>query len=81
MNAMGFHISSRYLLFAHFGQQGRVVVDDRIGNQPRTNVPYLLLSFRLKLELPAVDEGYGPTELVIGFTPVESFCRPVYKIL
>ena len=52
----GVQIPGRYLLFVHFGQQCCVVVNDCIRNQPRAIIPDLLLSFRLNLELPAIDE-------------------------
>ena len=67
----GVQVSRRHLLFVHFGQQGRVVVADRIGNQPGAIVPDLLLGFRLNLELAAIDERDRPAEPVIGLAPVE----------
>ena len=52
----GIQIPGRHLLFVHFGQQCCVVVNDCIRNQPRAIIPDLLLSFRLNLKLPAIDE-------------------------
>lgn len=54
----GIQIPGRYLLFIYLEQQRRVVVNDRIGNQPRAIVPDLLFGFSLNLELSTIDEWH-----------------------
>lgn len=68
----GVQIPGGHFLFVHFGQQGRVVINDRVRNQPCAIVSDLLLGFSLNLELPTIDEGNRSAEAVIGLTPVES---------
>lgn len=43
-------------------QQRGVVVDDRVGDQPRARVPDLLFGFRLHPELAGIDVGDSAAE-------------------
>jgi hypothetical protein len=41
------------------GQNGRVIVDDSVGDQPAALAPDLLLMLRLEPQLAEIGTGYG----------------------
>jgi hypothetical protein len=69
----GFQVASCQLLLVYPREEQSVVVDDRVGYQPGTFVPDLLLRFGLHAEFPGVDIGDRAPHPVVGLSAVERF--------
>ena len=59
------------LVFVHLRQQRHVVVDDRVGDEPRAFVPDLLLGFGFDTKFPAVDKRDSPAQPMIRFPTIQ----------
>jgi hypothetical protein len=65
------HVAGGLFLSVDPRQQRGVVVDDRVGDQPRALVLDLLFGFGLHPEFAGVDVGDGATETMIGLATVQ----------
>ena len=79
--SIAFWSPAAHFLLIDLGKQRRVVVEDRVGQKPRTFVPDLLLGFRFDAELPAVHESHRPAQTVIGFAAIEGLLHVLAKLL
>ena len=61
-------------------QGGRVVIDDRVGQKPRTFVPDLLFRLGLNAKFPAVHVSHRTAQTVIGFPAIEHFLHVLAQL-
>jgi hypothetical protein len=66
-------VTDSLLLFQHAGRDRRIVIDHRIGDEPRALVSDLLLGFGADVQLSGIDVSDGTAESMIRFTAVECF--------
>ena len=64
-------ITTPFFVREQMGQDGRIIVNDTVGNEPTALLPHLLLVFGLETQFAEVRIGHRTAELMVILKPCQ----------